>query len=141
MNFETLFWISTFINMPFWFLMIWLPNWSWTKRIVTSPVILLPISVIYCVTTIPIFDSTIAAFLNPSLAGLAEALSNPANAVATWQHLLAFDLAAGYWAFSDGYGRNVNRWLMTISLITILMLGPLGFVIYLGVRTFAGNRA
>ena len=141
MSLETLFWISTLINMPFWFLMIWLPNWSWTKRIVGTPLILLPIALLYAITTIPIFDTLIEAFLNPSLALLSESLSRPQNTLATWQHLLAFDFVAGYWMYHDGYGRGVNRWLMTVALICTLMLGPVGLIIYLIGRYTTANEA
>ncbi len=134
---ETLFWITNLSTMPFWFLMIWLPHWDWTKKIVRTPLIVLPVSLLYIFTTLPIFGTLIDAFLNPSLAHLSNALSNPANALGTWQHLLAFDLVAGFWAYHDGYARNINRWLMTFSLIMIYMMGPLGFVIYFGVRKFS----
>ena len=135
MDFNTLFWLSTFISMPFWFLMIWLPDWSWTKRIVSTPLIALPICLLYTINIIPIFDTVIEAFLNASLPNFITAISQPANAVGTWQHLLAFDLVAGFWVYHDGYGRGINRWLMTLSLILILMLGPVGFLVYLLIRS------
>ena len=137
MNLEALFWISTLTTAPLWFLMIWLPHWSWTKRIAGSPLIFLPIALLYTINLIPIFDTVIAAFLNPSLTNLATSISQPANALGTWQHLLAFDLVAGYWIYHDGYKRGINRWLMTVSLLLTYLLGPLGMVVYIAARTFA----
>lgn len=139
MTLDTLFWISTFATAPFWFLMIWLPHHAWTKRIVGTPLIFLPIALLYTINLIPIFDTVIAAFLNPSLSNLASSISQPANALGTWQHLIAFDLVAGYWIYHDGYQRDINRWLMTISLLLTYLLGPLGIVVYLAIRTLSNQ--
>ena len=137
MNHETLFLVSNLIVLPFWVLMIWLPHWTWTKRIVGSPFIVLPIAILFVINVIPIFDTVVAAFANPTFANFQAALSNPANAMGTWQHLLTVDLLAGFWAYHDGYGRNINRWLMTIALLLLVILTPLGLIVYLLIRTFA----
>ena len=55
---ETLFDLTFLPAAPFWALMILLPKWSWTHRIVSSPLIVLPIVAIYAVLvlcTMPLF--------------------------------------------------------------------------------------
>ena len=137
MNLEILFALSNLIVLPFWILMIWLPQWTWTKKIVGSPFIVLPIAILFVINVIPIFDTVLAAFANPTFANFQAALGNPANAMGTWQHLLTVDLLAGFWVYHDGYGRNITRWLMTSALLLLVLLTPLGLIFYLLIRTFA----
>jgi hypothetical protein len=41
-----LFGLTFAVAAPFWALMILLPGWSWTRRIVASPLIVLPVVLI-----------------------------------------------------------------------------------------------
>jgi hypothetical protein len=72
--------------------------------------------------------------LSPSLAGIAALLGTPAGATIAWVHFLAFDLLVGRWAYLDSRERGVSAWLMGPVLFFTLMLGPVGFLLYLAVR-------
>ena len=50
-------------------------------------------------------------------------------------HFLAFDLFVGRWVYLDSRERGISAWLMAPILLVVLMLGPLGFILYLVVRT------
>ena len=49
---------------------------------------------------------------------------------------LAFDLFIGRWVYLDSCQCAVSAWLMAPVLFFVLMLGPIGFLLYLAVRTF-----
>ena len=50
---ETLFQLSNLYIMPFWLLMIFLPHWDWTKRIIGSLWFLLPLALAYSLLIVP----------------------------------------------------------------------------------------
>src|SRR6185437_14218176 len=52
---ELLFGLAFPLAAPFWFLMIVLPGWSWTRRIISSPWIAVPPLVVYLALLVPQF--------------------------------------------------------------------------------------
>lgn len=129
-----LFSLTFMLAAPFWALMILLPRWSWTNRIIKSPLIVLPILVIYAVLVIPAFGEVLPAVTNPTLDGVAALLGSPAGAAAGWAHMLAFDLFVGRWAFLDSREREISPLVMAPILLLTILLGPLGLAAYLAVR-------
>ncbi|MCB0074886.1 MAG: DUF4281 domain-containing protein, partial [Caldilineaceae bacterium] len=51
-----------------------------------------------------------------------------------WVHFLAFDLFVGRWVYLDSRARGITAWLVSPILFVVLMLGPLGFLLYMAVR-------
>ena len=138
---ERLFSISNLLVLPFWLLMIALPHWRWTRRLLASPLIAMPPVLIYAAVVLPRIGEILPAVANPTLPDISSLLGTPAGATAAWAHFLAFDLFVGRWAYLDSRERNISAWLMAPTLFLILMLGPLGFALYLGVRALAGRTA
>ncbi|GIE32937.1 hypothetical protein Ait01nite_059820 [Actinoplanes italicus] len=137
---ETLFDLTFLLAVPFWALMILLPKWSWTERIMKSPLIVLPIVAIYAALIIPDFAEVWSSVSNPTLGGVAELLGAPAGAAAGWAHMIAFDLFVGRWSYLDSRKRGVPVLLMAPILLLTIMLGPLGLAAYLAVRPFWPER-
>ena len=127
--------------MPFWVLMIFLPHWQWTKRIAGSPWIAAPAALLYAVLVLPNALSLLPVLMNPSLAGITALLSTPEAATIAWVHFLAFDLFVGRWVYLDSRDRTITAWVVSPVLLVVLMLGPLGFLLYLIVQAFLGRRA
>ncbi len=121
--------------MPFWGLMIFAPVWGWTKRIVSSVWIIVPISLVYALLVVPDALAIFQAVSSPELTGIQALLATPAGATIAWVHFLAFDLFVGRWAYLDSRTRNISPWLVSPILFFILMLAPLGFVLYMVVRS------
>ena len=69
-----------------------------------------------------------------SLAGVKSLFSVDQVMLAGWVHYLAFDLFVGAWITRDGLERGVWRPLLIPILITTLMIGPAGLLVYLAVR-------
>lgn len=134
MNMNTIFETSSYFVMPFWFLMIFLPRWRWTHRIVSSPWICAAPAVIYAWLVVPRFLEIMAAVLRPTLVGIAGLLGSEAGATIGWVHFLAFDLFVGRWIYLDSREKNISAWLTTPILFFTLMLGPVGFLSYLLLR-------
>jgi len=136
----TIFSLSSFLVLPFWFLMIVLPTWKWTRRILSSPWIIAPAAALYVALVLPGILEILPEVMNPELEPIAASLGTPAGATIAWVHFLAFDLLAGRWAYLDSRERGVSPWLMAPVLFFILMLGPLGFLLYLLTRTFTPRK-
>jgi ABA4-like protein len=131
----TLFTMTFAVAAPFWALMILLPHWSWTARIVKSPLIVVPVLVIYAMVVIPAFGDVLPAVLSPTLGSVRDLLGTADGAAAAWAHMIAFDLFAGRWAWLDSRERQVPALIMAPVLVLTILLGPLGLAAYLAVRT------
>jgi len=129
-----LFGLTFAVAAPFWALMILLPGWSWTRRIVASPLIVLPVVVIYALLVIPAFGEVLPAVASPTLGGVRELLGTADGAAAAWAHMLAFDLFVGRWSWLDSRTRGIPALIMSPVLLLTILLGPLGLLVYLLVR-------
>jgi hypothetical protein len=130
-----LFTLTFAVAAPFWALMILLPRWSWTGRIIGSPLIVLPPLVIYVLLVIPAFGDVLPAVVSPTLGGVRDLLGTADGAAAAWAHMIAFDLFVGRWSWLDGRQRGVPALIMAPVLLLTILLGPLGLLAYLAVRT------
>jgi hypothetical protein len=131
----TLFGLTFAVAAPFWALMILLPGWSWTRRIIASPWIVLPVVLIYALLVIPAFGEVLPAVASPTLGGVRELLGTADGAAAGWAHMIAFDLFVGRWSWLDSRDRGVPALVMAPVLLLTILLGPLGLLAYLLVRT------
>lgn len=132
---DTIFSLSSLIVMPFWLLLIFFPNWSWTRRIVRSPWIAAPAALLYLVLVLPQLGAVFPAVINPSLGAVAALLGTPDGATIGWAHFLAFDLFVGRWIYWDNQTVGLSSWIMAPILFLTLMVGPAGFLFYLGAKT------
>lgn len=132
---NTIFSLSSLLVMPFWFLMIALPHWRWTKRIMQSAWVIAPAALLYAALVLPDVLSIFTAISNPTLEGLTALLGTTAGATISWVHFLAFDLFVARWAYLDSRAHKISAWLVSPTLFLVLMLGPIGFLLYLGLRT------
>lgn len=140
MNLELLFSLNN-IAMIFWLMMIFLGWWHWTETIMRSPYVAIVPALIYVVLVLPNVGGIFAAVSNPTLEGITALLGTPEGAAIAWAHFIAFDLLVGRWAYLDSRARRIPWFLMSPVLFFTLMLGPVGFVLYLLLRAlFAAVR-
>jgi len=135
-----LFRLSNLFVLPFWGLMILLPSWRWTQRLMRSPWVSAAPALLYVALVVPRAGTIWPAVTKPTLAGIAALLGSPEGATIAWFHFLAFDLFIGRWIYLDSRERQFNALLMAPILFFTLMLGPLGFLTYLVFRTFVSLR-
>lgn len=131
---ENIFQLSSLLVMPFWLLIIVLPHWGWTRRIMASPWVVAPAALLYTLLVVPSLASLLPQLANPQLGTIAALLGTPQGATIAWVHFLAFDLFVGRWAYLDSRQRGTSAWIISPVLFLILMVGPLGLLLYLFVR-------
>lgn len=112
-----------------------LPHWRWTKRIVQSPWIIIGPCLLYALIVLPNAATILNAFFPLTLETVRALIGTPLGTAAGWQHFLAFDLFVGRWIYLDSRANNITAWLIAPILYLTLMLGPLGFLAYLVLRT------
>jgi hypothetical protein len=134
------FWLANLYVLPFWALMIFAPHWTWTRRIIGSLLILLPLAIAYTGLLIVTIGELAGTTIDFTPEGMARLLSH-GNAVAVgWIHYLVFDLFVGRWAYFDSREREIRAWWVSTALLFINLVGPFGFLLYLGVRWLHGTR-
>jgi Domain of unknown function (DUF4281) len=134
-----LFRLSNLLVLPFWALLILLPRWRWTERIMRSPFVSAAPALLYAALVLPRLGAIWPAIARPTLPGIATLLGSPEGATIAWVHFLAFDLFVGRWIYLDSQLRRLSPLLSAPVLFLTLMLGPLGFMIYLVLRTVASS--
>ena len=116
---------NTFI-LPFWAIMIILPNWDWTKRIMSSLLPFIGLALLYLGLFVASLSPETAAMLSsPQVGDIAQAFSQK-NVMATgWTHYLVMDLFVGRWIYWEG--QRTGAWTFH-SLILCLFAGPIGLL-------------
>jgi hypothetical protein len=137
---EAIFSFSNLLVLPFWLLMIVLPHWRWTRRLMQSPLVCAAPALLYLVLALPRFGELLAAVASPTLPGIAAVLGTPAGAMLAWAHFLSFDLFVGRWVYLDSREHQISAWIMAPVLFFTLMLGPIGFLGYLAIRAVVRTR-
>lgn len=136
---ETLFTLANVLVMPFWLLMIFAPRWRVTGRLLRSPLVAAPPSLLYAALMLPRLAEHVPTLLRPELHAVAGLLGSPAGATLGWTHFLAFDLFVGRWVYLDGRRRGMSAWVAGPVLFLTLLLGPVGFLLHLGLRNILGR--
>jgi hypothetical protein len=70
-----------------------------------------------------------------TLRGVTLLFSAPGNVMLGWTHYLAFDLFTGSWEIDDAGREGLPHWVLVPILFLTFMLGPVGLLVYLVVRT------
>ncbi len=135
MSTEQLFDLAFALAVPSWLLMVVLPGWSWTHRIISSPWIAAPPLLVYVALLVPQFATFAAPVVGADLPGLTAVLGTAPGAAAIWAHAVGFDLLVGRWMFLDARERGVHPLVMAPVLVLTILLSPLGLLSYLLLRS------
>ena len=137
---QLLFALTFPLAAPFWALMIFAPGWSVTRRVIASPLIVVPPLLVYALAVLPALSTVLPAVASPTLAGVAGLLGTPLGAAAGWAHFIAFDLFVGRWIYLDARERGVPHLVTAPVLVLTILLGPLGMLVHLAVREVRAVR-
>jgi len=144
LTFENIYMWTNFGILPFWVMLIIIPNSKVTQFFVNSIILPLILStayvyIIYLTTLLdePIFD-IFKLFL--SLDNLYASFAAESFLLIFWLHFLALNLFLGSWLSRDGIKYNMNRALISVPLILVYFTGPLGLVLYWIIRVFYAKR-
>ena len=75
-----------------------------------------------------------------SLAGVAALFRTEGVLLAGWVHYLAFDLFVGAWICRRGAAEGINPWLVRLCLPPTFLAGPVGLLLFLGLRAAVAKR-
>jgi hypothetical protein len=129
----TLFDASNLFVLPFWALMVLLPNWGITRRVMASyiPFVLLAGLYLYLFIS-SVTPENAAALSNPKLADIARFFADERAAATGWTHFLVMDLFVGRWIYWEGQRTGV--WTLH-SIALCLFAGPLGLLSHITTAT------
>jgi len=143
LNFENIYLIANWGVIPFWFLMIVLPNHALTNFFAQSvlPLILLAFGYVYLSYNIYLDGNIFDSFeLYEGLDGLYSMFSNEALLLVFWLHFLAISLFTGAWIVRDARKHFIPKVITIPSLILTYFTGPLGLVFYWFIRIFFAKK-
>ena len=126
--------IASMITMPMWILMIFLSKWKVTRFLIDFKIIPLALAFIYAIY---IFQAIqIGGMMDFGSLKSVMALFTEENAVlAGWVHYLAFDLLIGMWMLDQNKELKINQLLIAPCLFLTFMLGPIGFLLFIIIKT------
>ena len=120
--------------MVMWVFMIFLPKWKVTRFLIDYKVIPIILSVIYLVYIIQ--SMLIDGIMDfGSLSSVMELFTEENAVLAGWVHYLAFDLLVGMWMLDKNRTLDIHQLVMAPCLFLTFMFGPLGFLIFMTVKT------
>mgnify|MGYP001169692892 CR=1 FL=1 len=143
LNYENIYLIANWGVIPFWLLLIILPNHGVTNFFVQSIIAPLLLAGAYGFIAYNIFleGNTLDSFeLYNGLDGLYSMFSNEAFLLVFWIHFLAISLFLGAWISRDSQKYLVPRSFTIISLIFTYFTGPVGLLIYWFIRIFFAKK-
>jgi hypothetical protein len=134
---EKIFSICSTLVLPGWLLLVFLPRWKWTARLICAVLLPLMLALVYVYLVATHFGTSEGGF--GSLAEVAQLFQNPNNLLAGWIHYLAFDLFVGSWEVRDAQKVGVHHLLVIPCLLLTFIFGPAGLLLYFVLR-FAIKR-
>ena len=143
LSFNNIYLIANWGVLPFWVLLIILPNHALTNFFVQSIIVPLLLAVAYSYIAYNIFleGNIFNSFeLYSGLDGLYSMFANEAFLLIFWIHFLALSLFLGAWIARDSQKYMVPRFLSIISLILTYFSGPVGLFIYWFIRIFYAKK-
>ena len=144
LTFENIYLWTNFGILPFWLMLIVIPNSKVTNFFVNSIIIPLFLSCAYVYVIYQIIllgDSIIDIFLlYLSLDNLYTVFATESFLLLFWLHFIAFNLFIGSWVSKDGIKYNISRSIILVPLILIYFTGPVGLALYWVIRIFYAKR-
>jgi Domain of unknown function (DUF4281) len=115
--------------LPFWALIIVLPKWEITRKIISSPLPFIALAGLYLyLLVVAVNPESAQALANPKLADIARFFAEEGAAAVGWVHFLVMDLFVGRYIYLEGQDKGI---ITTHSLILGLFFGPLGLLSHL----------
>jgi Domain of unknown function (DUF4281) len=115
--------------LPFWALMIVLPKWDITRKVITSPLPFITLAGLYIyLLIVAVNPESAQALANPKLADIARFFADEGAAAVGWVHFLVMDLFVGRYIYLEGQDKQI---FTVHSLILGLFFGPIGLLSHL----------
>lgn len=132
MPLDLIFSVANGLALLGWILLAVAPRWRFTRMAVLSGGVSLLLAALYVVLVSVYFGDAQGGF--GSLPEVVELFKSPPIVLLGWVHYLAFDLFIGAWELRDAQARGVPHLAVVPCLFLTLMFGPVGLLLYFGVR-------
>ena len=143
LTYENIYLIANWGVIPFWLLLIILPNHGLTNFFTQSVIVPLLLGAAYTFAAYSIFleGNILESFdLYTGLDGLYSMFANEGFLLIFWLHFLAISLFVGAWIVRDSRRYMISRILVILSLILTYFSGPIGLIIYWFFRIFFAKK-
>tara|TARA_E500000331_G_C16646318_1_gene450831 strand:+ start:28 stop:498 length:471 start_codon:yes stop_codon:yes gene_type:complete len=143
LSYENIYLMANWGVLPFWLLLIILPNHGVTNFFVQSIIAPLLLAGAYAFVAYNIFleGNILDSFeLYSGLDGLYSMFSSESFLLVFWIHFLTISLFLGSWISRDSQKYMVPRFFVIISLILTYFTGPAGLLIYWFIRIFFAKK-
>ena len=143
LTYENIYLLANYGVIPFWLLLIFIPNHQITNFFTQSVVAPLLLAASYAYLSYMIFqegDIFDGFELYDGLDGLYSMFANEALLLIFWLHFLAISLFTGSWIVRDSRRYFVPKVITIPSLVLTYFTGPIGLVIYWFIRILFAKK-
>ena len=144
LTFENIYLWTNFGILPFWIILIIIPNSKVTQILINSVILplILSLTYVYVIYQAILLDEPLFDIfkLYLSLDNLYTVFATESFLLVFWLHFLTLNLFLGSWVSRDGVKHNMSRGLVSFPLILIYFTGPLGLVLYWVIRIFYAKK-
>ena len=133
------YWVNLGV-LPFWLILIFFPTSNLCRYFVTSifPFFILSSAYIFLLYKSYLssydFDANFNLYLG--IDKTIDLFSNKNFLMMFWIHFISINLFAGGWVVKDSQKFIINKFLLSIPLIILYLIGPLGLLVYWLIRIF-----
>ena len=141
---ETLYmWVNVGV-LPFWFILIFFPQSHLSRIFVAS---IFPMLILSGAYIFVLYKSYLIGYdfignfsLYLGLDELSRLFEDHLYLMLFWIHFIAINLFTGGWVVKDSQKFNINKIIISIPLIIIYLIGPIGLIVYWVIRIFYAKR-
>ena len=130
--------------LPFWLVLIFFPQSKICRVFITSifPTFVLTLSYSYLlyIAYVDSYDFLQNFKLYLGLSELSQLFKDRNFLILFWVHFLAMNLFCGGWIVNDSRLFNMNKFVVSLPLITTYLIGPIGITLYWVIRLFYAKR-
>ena len=141
---ENIYLWSNFFVIPFWLLLVLIPNSRVTQIFVNSVIapLILAAAYVYVIYQSILLDVPILNFFNLylNLDNLYTIFAIESFLLVFWLHFLSLSLFLGSWVSRDAVKYTISPTIVSICLVIIYFTGPLGLVVYWMIRVFFAKK-
>ena len=132
--------IANMVAIPMWVLMLFFSKWKVTRFLIDFKVIPLALAFMYAIY---IFQAIqISGMMDfGSLTSVITLFTEENAVLAGWIHYLAFDLIVGMLVLDQNKELKINQLVMAPCLFLTFMLGPIGFLLFMIIKTIKQKQS
>ena len=132
--------IANMIAIPMWVLMLFFSKWKVTRFLIDFKVIPLALAFMYAIYIFQAIQTSGMMDFG-SLTSVITLFTEENAVLAGWIHYLAFDLLVGMWMLDQNKELKINQLVMAPCLFLTFMLGPIGFLLFMIIKTIKKKQS